>query len=61
MATDAQKRAAAKYDRMHTRQIVLKLNVHTDADVLQRLDSVDNRQGYIKRLVREDIARGSDN
>ena len=57
MATEAQKRAVAKYDAKNTRKIVLKLNRATDADILKRLDTVDNRQGYIKRLIREDIEK----
>lgn len=55
MATEAQLRAGAKYDAKATRKIVLKLNLKTDADVLERLDSVGNRQGYIKDLIRKDI------
>lgn len=57
MTTEAQKRAVAKYDAENTRKIVLKLNTGTDADILKRLDTMDNRQGYIKRLIREDIAK----
>lgn len=57
MTTEAQKRAVAKYDAKNTRKIVLKLNTGTDADILKRLDTVDNRQGYIKRLIREDIGK----
>lgn len=57
MTTEAQKRAVAKYDAKNTRKIVLKLNRATDADILKRLDTVGNRQGYIKRLIREDIEK----
>ena len=57
MATDAQKQAVRRYDDTHTRQIKLKLNEKTDADILERLDSVGNIQGYIKRLIREDMER----
>lgn len=57
MTTESQKRAVAKYDAKNTRKIVLKLNTGTDADILKRLDTVGNRQGYIKRLIREDIAK----
>lgn len=57
MATEAQKRANAKYDAANTRQILLKLNLKTDRDILEKLDSVGNRQGYIKRLIREDMSR----
>ena len=58
MATDAQKRAVAKYDAKATKKILLKLNKTTDADILQRLDEVENKQGYIKALIRDDIAKG---
>ena len=46
-----------KYDQLHTVQIRIKLNRRTDADILARLAEQENRQGYIKRRVREDIAR----
>lgn len=46
-----------KYDQLHTVQIRIKLNRKTDADILARLAEQENRQGYLKRLVREDIAR----
>ncbi len=50
-------RQKAAYDKTRTRGIVLKLNIRTDADILDHLDAQDNRQGYIKRLIRDDIAR----
>lgn len=46
-----------KYDAAHTRQIKMKLNLKTDKDILDRLDASGNIQGYIKRLIREDIER----
>ena len=58
MATEAQKRAVAKYDAKATKKILLKLNKVTDADILKRLDEVENKQGYIKALIRDDIAKG---
>ena len=56
MQTEAQKRANRKYDKANTRQVVLKLNKRTDADVLERLDACGNKQGYIKALIRADMA-----
>lgn len=56
MATDAQRRAVKKYDAENTRQIHLKLNLKTDADILQHLEKQESVQGYIKQLIREDIA-----
>lgn len=55
MTTEARKKANAKYDRTHTRSVMLKLNTQTDADVLMKLDEVENRQGYIKHLIRRDL------
>lgn len=56
MTTDAQKRAAAKYDAANTVQLKLKLNLLTDQDILSRLDTLDEpKQAYIKRLIRQDI------
>ena len=57
MPSEAQKRASAKYDATNTRQVKIKLNLKTDKDILQRLDSVNNKQSYIKDLIREDIER----
>jgi hypothetical protein len=53
--SEALKKAIRKYDKEHTKQILLKLNKGTDADILQKLDEVDNKQGYIKGLIRDDI------
>ena len=58
-ATDAQLRAVARYDSRNTKQVKLKLNLKTDEDVIKRLEEQDNVQGYIKRLIREDIAKDS--
>lgn len=55
--TEAQKKATLKYDTENTVQVKLKLNVNTDADIIRRLDQTDNKQGYIKRLIRKDMAK----
>lgn len=54
--TPAQLRAGAKYDRENTKQVMLKLNRRTDADILAALEREPNVQGYIKRLIRTDLA-----
>lgn len=53
--SDAQKRAQVKYDAGQTVQIKMKLNKKTDADILRKLNSVANKQGYIKKLIRDDL------
>lgn len=39
--------------------IYLKLNKGSDKDIIKRLDDQENKQGYIKDLVRTDIALDS--
>lgn len=48
--------AQEKYDKANTKQVKLKLNLNTDADILKRLASAGNTQGYIKALIRKDIS-----
>ena len=47
----------ARYDRENCRTYGLKLNLKTDAEVIEKLGSVPSMQGYIKQLIRDDIAR----
>lgn len=49
--------AKKKYAAENIRQIKFELNKKTDADILKKLDSVPNKQGYIKALIRADIAK----
>lgn len=55
MTTEANKRASKKYDQKYTKMISVKLNKRTDADIFQHINTVDNKQSYIKDLIRRDI------
>lgn len=55
MATEAQRRAVAKYDAKNTRTFTLKLNKKKDADIINKLNEVDKVQTYIKELIRKDL------
>lgn len=61
--TEAQKRAKELYDKRTAKKILLKLNINTDADILEILEKSGNKQGYIKALIRADkgksIAKGA--
>ena len=46
----------AEFDKLNCRRIGLKLNIHTDADILEQLDRQESMQGYIRALIRADIA-----
>lgn len=54
MATKAQRKASAKYDKNHTKGIYLKLNKETDVDIINFLSvHAGSNQGLIKELLRE--------
>jgi len=36
--------------------VYLKLHQVSDKDIIERLNDQKNKQGYIKRLIREDVA-----
>lgn len=54
---DSQRRSIAKYDKENTTQIKMKLNNKTDSDIIEHLKKQDNKQGYIKKLIRDDIKK----
>ena len=51
-----QSEAKTRWDRENTVVVTMKLNKNQDADIIEKLNSVDNRQGYIKDLIRADIS-----
>lgn len=48
-----------KYDKENTVNISLKLNINTDADIIEYLKQSENKQGTIKQLIRNEINRGN--
>lgn len=46
-----------KYDKNNTVQIKMKLNKNTDADIIEFLETLENRQGYLKELIRNDMGK----
>ena len=57
MANAAQIRANGKYDKANTTGFYLKLNNKTDSDIIAYMKTVDNKQGLVKQLIREYMAR----
>ncbi len=51
--------AKARYAEEHIKPFSLKLNDNTDQDILAWLAGLDNKQGTIKRLIRDEIQRSS--
>lgn len=60
VATESQKRASAKWEAENTIQVKLKLHKVHDKDIIDILNSAVNKQGYIKQLIRDDIARSGE-
>lgn len=58
MASEARKRATAKYQQVNTKQFIMRLNKRTDSDIIEYLEKCGNKQGYIKSLIRADMKRG---
>jgi hypothetical protein len=54
---DSNLRAIAKFTREKTVSVNLRLNRNTDADIIEKLASVPSKMGYIKALIRADIAK----
>lgn len=48
-----------RWNKENTRRITLRLNNRTDKDILDKLDSIENVQGFIKSLIRAEISKGS--
>ena len=55
MASKAQIKASCKYNKDKTITLCLRLNKETDKDIIELLDSKDNKTGYIKNLIRSDF------
>jgi hypothetical protein len=47
-------KASMKYNQANVKQYKLNLNKKTDADIIEVLESKENKQGYIKDLIRND-------
>lgn len=54
-------RACRRYQNQNGKQYHLWMHSIKDADIIQRLDEQDNKQGYIKALIRADIAKEDSN
>lgn len=53
MTSKAQREAQKRYDAKNTKFIGLKLNRRTDADIIEKLETVPNVQGFIKECIRK--------
>lgn len=49
--------AKKEWTKKNTVFVGLKLNKHTDADILAHIGTKAQKQTYIKQLIRQDIAK----
>lgn len=54
--TEALKKAQDKYSQK-VKQVILKFNTETEADLLEHLQKQDRIQTYIKALIKQDLER----
>ena len=47
-----------QYEKENIRQIRLKINRKTEQELLEWIEKQENIQGYIKKLIREDMEKG---
>lgn len=44
----------AAWQKQHTKSYAFRFNCNTDADIIEKLESVENKSAYIKNLIRND-------
>lgn len=49
--------AVMRWHREHLRQFKFNLNIETESDLIDWLDGIENKQGYIKELIRADMEK----
>ena len=55
--SEAKKKADEKWKKANLRQIKFSFNRTGDKDVLDKLDSVENKTEYVRELIRDDIKK----
>jgi hypothetical protein len=53
--SDAQKKADAIYAKNNVKRVVIKLYKNTDAELIEWIESLDNKQGTIKDILRKNM------
>lgn len=57
MEKDDKYKAQKKYQQEKQKQYQFRFTKTTDADIIEKLDSVENRLGYIRELIRKDLQK----
>ena len=54
---NAHSKATTKYNSVSTVGVTIRLHTKNDADIITALESVENKNALIKKLLREAIAK----
>lgn len=57
MATESQRKARNKYNKTKTINKTVQLNIEIDKDIIDHIKNIENFNGYVKTLIRDDIKR----
>lgn len=55
MPSQAGKDADKKYKKLKTKNYGIRFYMNTEQDLITHLEKQPNKQGYIKKLIREDM------
>ena len=53
--SEAQKRSSIKYEKENLVRVALSINKNTESEIAEWLSQRDNKQGYLKELIRADM------
>lgn len=59
MSTKSEIKAINKYNKENTKIIPLRLNLKNDMDIVNKLEQVPSKMGYLKDLIRKDMEQGT--
>ena len=46
-----------KWQKKNTKLQTIRLNLHSDKDIIKFLDTIDNKQGFLKELIRTEMEK----
>lgn len=50
--------ASIRYNAKNTTRVAIALNNNKDHDIIEHLEAQPNKQGYIKKLILDDMKKG---
>lgn len=57
MRAEAKRKSENRWQKENITRVTVKLYKNTDADLIEYLGDMENRNGYIKELIREDMKK----